>query len=1062
MHGIAISFLALTSFILYADGLSLDPVATKQLEEQIKSDELLITLQHIKSRKRARVARETLFMVDFPNSSQKFILMLDRYSKKVVVETVEDGRTRTQYFTVDSLDELATIKSIILVINQTQPGAYVNLYVDCKSQGRIATPKSMRDMFSTMKNPFLQVFRERKYEMEIDNEESFRRVIQRNNCPTSSFSTEASINKNFVDFIDTSKDLDHDPNIQAMQSSYYPNRGDIPSATELSESAILDSLNALIKAVNTLTVDIRNQHQVIDHLKNLLESCNICNSAAATVQPTCATNPPQCFPHVQCQDTLNGPRCGSCPYGYTGNGYDCVHVRTCRDYPCFHDVQCRDTDHGYECGPCPPGYEGDGEHCAKRSGCEFNPCHSGVHCTPLPTHPFYRCEGCPPGFTGNGTFCRDIDECDLEQPCHQDVECTNLNPGYRCGPCPPGYTGSSGFSGIGLEEARFRRQDCYDIDECAEGIANCVPHSYCRNVEGSYRCEGCDAGYSGNQSVGCRSELGLCPDGTRCHHHAECYQMMYGRYGCKCKIGFAGDGVICGPDQDLDGWPDFTLNCRDPRCKKDNCPDKPNSGQEDADGDGLGDACDPDADNDGIPNHPDNCPLIPNPDQADTDVGGPDRQGDACDNCPTVPNFDQSDIDGDSKGDACDEDMDGDGIVNTKDNCPRKPNFDQSDSDGDGLGDVCDNCPYNYNQNQQDSDNDLVGDVCDNDRDQDGDGINDDVDNCPTIPNSDQLDTDNDGVGDACDPDADGDGIRNDKDNCPLISNRGQEDINHNGVGDICEKNLDGDPVDDPFDNCPNNSLIYATDFSKYQTVVLDPEGESQIDPNWVIYNKGAEIVQTMNSDPGLAVGHHSFGGVDFEGTFFIDTEIDDDYVGFVFSYQSSKRFYTVMWKKNKQTYWQPTPFRAVAEPGIQLKLINSVTGPGQLLRNSLWHTGNTKNQVKLLWKDPRNVGWREKTSYRWILIHRPNIGLIRLRIYEGERLVADSGNVFDTTLQGGKLGVFSFSQEMIIWSDLVYRCNDNVPEAIYRELPPDLREKVHIDHGIIYSSQLVVVYDRK
>jgi thrombospondin 2/3/4/5 len=54
------------------------------------------------------------------------------------------------------------------------------------------------------------------------------------------------------------------------------------------------------------------------------------------------------------------------------------------------------------------------------------------------------------------------------------------------------------------------------------------------------------------------------------------------------------------------------------------------------------------------------------------------------------------------------------------------------------------------------------------------------------------------------------------------------------------------------------------------------------------------------------------------------------------------------MWKKNTQTYWQATPFRAVAEPGIQLKLVQSQTGPGQMMRNAMWHTGDTDRQVTL------------------------------------------------------------------------------------------------------------------
>lgn len=125
----------------------------------------------------------------------------------------------------------------------------------------------------------------------------------------------------------------------------------------------------------------------------------------------------------------------------------------------------------------------------------------------------------------------------------------------------------------------------------------------------------------------------------------------------------------------------------------------------------------------------------------------------------------------------------------------------------------------------------------------------------------------------------------------------------------------------------------------------------------------------------------------------------------------------------NEQVYWIPTPFRAEADPGIVLKLVQSETGPGEILRNSLWHKYDTPNQVKIIWTDPKKMGWQQRVSYRWHLIHRPQIGLIRFWLYQGTLLVTDSGNLFDSTLQGGKIGVYCFSQMNIIWSDLMYKC---------------------------------------
>ena len=60
------------------------------------------------------------------------------------------------------------------------------------------------------------------------------------------------------------------------------------------------------------------------------------------------------------------------------------------------------------------------------------------------------------------------------------------------------------------------------------------------------------------------------------------------------------------------------------------------------------------------------------------------------DDCVMTGLCDEYDLDDDLWGDACDEDIDGDDILNEDDNCPMVFNPDQTDYDLDGIGDFCD------------------------------------------------------------------------------------------------------------------------------------------------------------------------------------------------------------------------------------------------------------------------------------------------------------------------------------------------------------------------------------
>ncbi|XP_071497188.1 uncharacterized protein [Diadema antillarum] len=776
----------------------------------------------------------------------------------------------------------------------------------------------------------------------------------------------------------------------------------------------------------------------------------LCVDGYATHCPT--------YTYVTCNTTYCPDECTTCEAGtacFDGQRFPCGPGTFSRGYdtesckPCAPgsynneslQSECTCCDSGFsstegktECTPCQPSEFSLGDcsvcqPCLSEADCPClslpGPCTEGVTCVNTGGTGGYRCLDCPKGFTGTGDNCRDINECSEANPCYVNTSCVNLEPGFECGSCPPGFNGKVPH-GIGLEYARSHVQVCTDINECAIDNGGCDVHAICENTIGSFTCTTvCEAGYIiGDDGRGCTPGDYCFLDLDDCHGNASCTTTGEGTFQCECDGGFAGNGVVCELDDDADGRPAATLACdldNFDGCQGDNCPTFPNSGQEDVDGDGFGDACDEDDDSDRIKDAKDNCQFVWNPDQRDSDGDG---FGDLCDFCPSNISR-QIDTDGDGVGDDCDDDDDDDGIPDQADNCPLVNSTYQTDRDGDGVGDLCDNCPDHANPDQGDSDQNGYGDSCDNvgqpNLDMDGDGILDISDNCLIIPNADQTDTDGDGTGDQCDDDKDGDGIQNGLDNCPLYANPSQEDTNDDGIGDECETDYDGDGTSDIYDICPKSNRYYTTTFDPYNSVNLEFI-DSQ--PSWDITDSGKEVqLSQLSSTPSpvMLIGRDTVGPVDFRCTTFVNGDEGGSYIGLVFGYQSNRKFYVAMWRHsnlNRNKY-------VAGIRGLQIKRVHSSTGPGSTLANALWHSYTTNDEVELIWHDPLMQGWQHRTAYLWQLTFRPSIGLIRLVVQSKGRILTDTGDLFDSTFLGGHLGVFVYDQPNVIFSNLQYKCAD-------------------------------------
>ena len=156
-------------------------------------------------------------------------------------------------------------------------------------------------------------------------------------------------------------------------------------------------------------------------------------------------------------------------------------------------------------------------------------------------------------------------------------------------------------------------------------------------------------------------------------------------------------------DEDGDGWED----------NEDNCEVTYNPGQEDFDGDLVGDVCDPDDDNDLVEDESDCAPF---------DVLVYPGAFEGCDgednNCDGVVDEGFEDFDSDGESDCIDTDDDGDGDPDVTDCQPQDPEIHTGAVEE--CNGVDDNCDGVQDEGQPDLDQDGVVDCLDADKDGDG------------------------------------------------------------------------------------------------------------------------------------------------------------------------------------------------------------------------------------------------------------------------------------------------------------------------------------------------------
>ncbi|MCP4829347.1 MAG: tandem-95 repeat protein, partial [Proteobacteria bacterium] len=184
------------------------------------------------------------------------------------------------------------------------------------------------------------------------------------------------------------------------------------------------------------------------------------------------------------------------------------------------------------------------------------------------------------------------------------------------------------------------------------------------------------------------------------------------------------------------------------------------------------------------------------------------------------------------------------------------------------------------------------------------------------------------------------------------------------------------------------------------QWTSVDLLAGSQPQANWTVNDTGTVATQIVNSKASAFISDFDLDTDQIEGTWRVNTNNDDDFIGFVFGYQNPYQFYVFDWKKNTQN---------TALRGMTVKAVNLAPDGSEGIP-ALWNTNHAKHTTLF----HNSVPWTSYTDYQFFLTFHP--GQFSITVKRGNT-VLESVILEDDTFSSGDFGFYNFSQDQVEYS---------------------------------------------